>query len=104
MGDLKGQIKVLKDNELFDQLDFKKVQKPGITKIQTEKYDGLGIKKLDKIEIKQNGFLEFKDGNSDSTIIPIEFQFDFLSAFRKGIGSIHGPTQEHAGEWLGYKF
>jgi hypothetical protein len=40
--------------------------------VPTEKFDALGIKLLDRIETRQNVFLEFNDGNSDSTIIPIE--------------------------------
>jgi hypothetical protein len=54
-------------------MDLNKVQTPGFIKVPTDKFDVLGIKKHDKIEIRQNGFLELKDGNSDSTIIPIEF-------------------------------
>jgi hypothetical protein len=37
---------------------------------------------MDKIEINQNVFVELKDENSDLTIIPVEFNWDFLADLR----------------------
>ena len=56
------------------------------------------VKKLDLIESKHNMYLQFKDTNSDLTIIPMEFSFDFYGGFRQGIGSRYGPSQEMATE------
>jgi hypothetical protein len=88
-------------------LNRSSLQKPGIHRYLTDKYDELRTRFLDQIELKQNIFLEYTDPklkNSDRTIIPIEFQFDFYGLFKQGIGSIHGPTQEFAGAWKWYQF
>ena len=54
---------------------------------------------MDKYHIQSNVFLQLKDQNTPdavTTVIPIEIYFDFLAAFRKGMSSMHGPSQEVA--------
>lgn len=57
---------------------------------------------MDKYEWNHVMFLQFYGGSkADETLImPIEITVNWLSAFRQGIGSIHGPTQEYARRWL----
>ena len=45
--------------------------------------------------------MEYHGGNkaNEVTIIPIEFEINFLAGFRKGIGSRNGHTQEFGGKW-----
>jgi len=47
-------------------------------------YDQLKIKKLDKIEVRMNAFLEFEDPSSKGsalTVIPFEAKYVFLAGF-----------------------
>jgi hypothetical protein len=78
MGDLSGQIKLL---DKFEGLDPKLTQRSGFWVTPTNKYDQLKVKPLDKVEIKQNFFIQFSDKNikgSDLTIIPLEISYEFL--------------------------
>jgi hypothetical protein len=55
---------------------------------------------MDKIEINQNVFVEIKDKYSDLTIIPIEFNWDFLADLRQSFKMKYGATWEMKAEYL----
>ena len=55
---------------------------------------------MDKIEIHQNFFIEFKTEDSDITILPLEVNVDFLARLRTGPMFLYGATQEVSGEML----
>lgn len=75
---------------------------PGIFKFESDEYDELKIKKLDRFAVRQNIFFQYLGGNSkdESVIVPFEIEINFLAALRQGIGSRFGPTQELASKWL----
>jgi hypothetical protein len=56
---------------------------------------------FDKIEIKQNGFVELKTDTSDITILPVSVNVDFLAKLRMGPQFLYGPTQEVRSRMLG---
>ena len=64
-------------------------------------WDELFVKKLDGYKITQNLFLEYHGGTDKDqiTIIPVEIEINFLAAFRRGMGSRNGHTQEFGGKW-----
>jgi len=97
-----GYFKLVRDPKLLKQLESTTPMKPGMTKFPTDVKDELDINFMDRIETRHNFFAEYHGGpNKDETIIlPFEVSIDFMAAFRKGIGSRHGPTQEYASKFL----
>jgi hypothetical protein len=53
---------------------------------------------MERVKVTHSIFLEFHGGKSETelTIIPVEVQVNFWGAFRKGIGSKNGHSQEFA--------
>ena len=47
---------------------------------------------MDRIEIKQNVFIEMKSEDSDLTIWPVEINVDFLALLRNGLRVGNGKT------------
>ena len=59
------------------------------------KLDEMMIKNLSKLTLTQNVYMQFADPKikgSATTIIPVELKMEIGIGFRRGIGSIHGPT------------
>lgn len=57
---------------------------------------------MDNVSADSVLFLEYHGGASpdEVTIIPVHLQLNFLAAFRQGVGSRNGHSQEYAGKWL----
>jgi hypothetical protein len=91
-GGAAGTITFTTNPDILGRLDHTNMQKTGFNVIPEQKYDAMNVKKLDLIESRHNMFLQFQEDNSDLTIIPIEFSFDFYGGFRQGIGSRYGPS------------
>ena len=53
----------------------------------------------DLILVRQNAFIEISTGDSDITVLPVSVELEFRSAFRDGIRTLFGQSQEFAGEW-----
>lgn len=83
-----GQFSFFKDPIALGELDFSELQKPGITNVT-----GKG-NELDKISLKSNIWVAFKDKEQerDIVVIPIEFRFDFDAKIRRGARLKYGYT------------
>ena len=55
---------------------------------------------LDKISFQTNLFVQISQGDSDLTILPISFSFNFLAKTRLGPKFMYGDTQELKTEYL----
>jgi hypothetical protein len=79
-------------------LDTTDLPRPGIEKLSETKPDWLNTSMMERVKVTHNIFLEFHGGKSETelTIIPVEVQVNFWGAFRKGIGSKNGHSQEFA--------
>lgn len=82
LGGASGALTFTTDPAVLGRLNTSNLQKTGFTITPEQKYDAMKVKKLDLVESKHNMFLQFNEPNSDLTIIPIEFSFDFYSGFR----------------------
>ena len=96
-----GKLRATKDPSILDKLDQSGFTKPGMNQSLDVDWDELFVKKLDGYKITQNLFLEYHGGTDKDqiTIIPVEIEINFLAAFRKGMGSRNGHTQEFGGKW-----
>lgn len=90
---------MLRDPAVFNQLDQSKVRRTGIYN-QTNSVVSKNGKKMDKISLNINLFLQIKDKGVDLTIIPFEVTLDFMGKWKRGIGSKHGHTQDLKSELI----
>jgi hypothetical protein len=91
-----GLFKLTTDRKTLELLDYTNIPKPGIKKIpsETEVWDDLRVKKLDRYRLDQILFAEIHTGENEEEVIilPVQFSMDFYIGLRPGIGSINGPS------------
>ena len=94
---LEGRIQIVDQPHVLSALK-NEYQSPGISVEKSELYDGLGLKKLDKVRVKQLLFVQFEGlaNSTDYTIVPFEFDFSFFIGFKPGLSSSVGPMPDIA--------
>ena len=70
----------------------------GVWAEKSEVMDDLGIKKLDKVTVRQRLYIQLEgpSNSTDYTIMPFEFDISFYIAFKKGLHSSLGPQPDIA--------
>lgn len=75
-------------------MELQEMPKPGLKLLNNSEdvWDDLRIKKLDRLLIDQNLFLEYHGGEEEDevAILPINLKVGFYIGLRKGIGGIDG--------------
>ena len=72
-------------------VDLSDLQTPGMSIEPSDHKDALDVANLDKYSWRQNFFIKL-ESDTALLIVPIEVELLYFGAFRRGMGSIHGPS------------
>ena len=93
---IKNQLGPVQDQSVLDKLDYTKLSKPGIKRIESEtpRWDAFGVAKLENYNVTQHLFLQIYDkkAKSDITVVPLEIEAQFWVAIIENNQLKYGPT------------